>query len=401
MGNDRRSERRVTVHTATRPLGSLDTTWDVIVIGAGPAGVLSSILALRKGWKTLLVEAKHFPRAKVCGGCLNGRAQHVLQQHGLRDLLLDAGAVPLEAFQLVQGKLRGHWTLPSMISISRSTMDDCLVQHARGEGVEVSMGTTATISAIEEERRRVVLSQGHEKVSVYGKVIVAASGLVSSCLSGFAELESHVASGARIGVGAVMARPSLPIYASSDLWMAVGKEGYVGMAPVESEQWNVAAALDARAIRKRGSIGEVIVDLLDQCQLPVPEDMKSVSWTGTPALTRRRMRVAMERLFLVGDATGYVEPFTGEGMAWALREADMLGPWIDAACRQWNPSFEAEWLRCMESDVRKHQWFCRGLTQVLRSPWLSNTALRTTRWFPGVADRAIRYVVGSPSATLG
>ena len=385
--------------STTRSLGSLDTAWDVIVIGAGPAGVLSSILALRNGWKTLLVEAKHFPRAKVCGGCLNGRAQQVLEDHGLLDLILEAGAVPLHGFQLVQGKQRGHWGLPNMLSISRSTMDDRLVRRARDEGVEVSMGTTATIGAIEEDRRRVLLSRGHEKVSVCGSVIVAASGLVSSCLSGFTELESHVAPGARIGVGAVMARPSSPLYASSDLWMAVGKEGYVGMAPVESDQWNVAAALDSRSIRERGSIGDVIVDLLEQCQLPIPDNMGSVTWTGTPALTRQRMRVAMERLFLVGDATGYVEPFTGEGMAWALLEADRLGPWVDAGCREWKPSFEAEWQRCMEIEVRKRQWFWRGLTQILRSPWLSNVALRTTRWFPGVADRAIRYVVGSESTS--
>ncbi|MFY7877691.1 MAG: FAD-dependent oxidoreductase, partial [Pirellula sp.] len=48
--------------------------WDLIVVGAGIAGSSTAILAAREGLRVLLIEAKRFPREKVCGGCLNPRA---------------------------------------------------------------------------------------------------------------------------------------------------------------------------------------------------------------------------------------------------------------------------------------------------------------------------------------
>src|SRR4051812_5069596 len=67
-----------------RPLGEryalmAGRLWDLIVIGAGPAGAISAMLAARSGFATLLVDRKRFPRAKVCGGCLNASAVGILQ----------------------------------------------------------------------------------------------------------------------------------------------------------------------------------------------------------------------------------------------------------------------------------------------------------------------------------
>src|SRR3954467_7857868 len=55
------------------------TTWDAIVIGAGPAGALAARQLARAGLQTLLIDAKHFPREKVCGGYLNSRAMNTLR----------------------------------------------------------------------------------------------------------------------------------------------------------------------------------------------------------------------------------------------------------------------------------------------------------------------------------
>ncbi len=61
----------------------LDLSWDVIVIGAGPAGALAAYLLAKHSLRTLLVEKAEFPRAKVCGGCVNLRALDALQRVGL------------------------------------------------------------------------------------------------------------------------------------------------------------------------------------------------------------------------------------------------------------------------------------------------------------------------------
>jgi 2-polyprenyl-6-methoxyphenol hydroxylase-like FAD-dependent oxidoreductase len=54
-------------------------------------------------------------------------------------------------------------------------------------------------------------------------------------------------------------------------------------------------------------------------------------WRLVPSLTRRPKRVAEERLFLIGDAAGYVEPITGEGMLWAIMSACAIAPLDSAA----------------------------------------------------------------------
>ncbi|MBV8782000.1 MAG: FAD-dependent monooxygenase, partial [Phycisphaerae bacterium] len=58
--------------------------WDAIVIGAGPAGSVSAYRLARAGWRVLLVERCAWPRAKVCGGCVNAEAIRLLKSIGLR-----------------------------------------------------------------------------------------------------------------------------------------------------------------------------------------------------------------------------------------------------------------------------------------------------------------------------
>ena len=62
--------------------------------------------------------------------------------------------------------------------------------------------------------------------------------------------------------------------------------------------------------------GRLVAEILQQAQLPLPDGLVEAPWRGTPLLTRRSAHRAGTRIFALGDATGYVEPFTGEGMAW-------------------------------------------------------------------------------------
>ena len=70
--------------------------WDVVVVGAGPAGSLVSTLLARQGLKTLLVEKRTFPRYKVCGACLNPLSLSLLSAANLSHVVADA--VPIDRF---------------------------------------------------------------------------------------------------------------------------------------------------------------------------------------------------------------------------------------------------------------------------------------------------------------
>ena len=67
----------------TRSTQATRLDWDAIVIGAGPAGALAARQIALQGLHTLLIDGKHFPRAKVCGGYLNSRALQALREVGL------------------------------------------------------------------------------------------------------------------------------------------------------------------------------------------------------------------------------------------------------------------------------------------------------------------------------
>ena len=131
------------------------------------------------------------------------------------------------------------------------------------------------------------------------------------------------------------------------------------------------------SVLQRGRpVGEVVAAMLAEANLPVPENLTYAAWHGTPPLTNHPSRVAGERLFLVGDAGGYVEPFTGEGIAAALESASAVVPIAARACRNWDDSLATSmgadplcgW--CASDKRRVGVWLgCCGTRLPSRWPW--------------------------------
>ena len=87
-------------------------------------------------------------------------------------------------------------------------------------------------------------------------------------------------------------------------------------------------------------------------------------WCGTPTLTRSLARVAGERIFVIGDAAGYVEPITGEGMAWALQAGAKVAE-LAVAGTSWTPALTLQWTR-IHAELRVRQRTCSWLAGLLR-----------------------------------
>ncbi len=351
-------------------------TWDALVIGAGPAGsVTARELALR-GRRVLLVDKARFPRSKVCGCCLNGAAIDTLERLGLGDVLADA--VPLNRVNISAGSRSAEVRLRPGVAISRAIFDARLIDAAVRAGVEFRPETTVNPS-----RRDPTESEFD------ARVVIVASGLTGG--------DGTPEPGSRIGGGVVLAAEGAPgFFAPGSIYMATGRSGYVGLVRVEDNRLDIAAAFDPAFVKSAGGLGLAAVTILQEVGWPVPAGLAGAAWKGTPALTRHPRQIASDRLFVVGDAAGYVEPFTGEGMAWAIMSAAALAP---IAAKAWHPSLIREWETTHRRIVGRRQRTCRVVARVLRSPLLTSLAVRALGMMPILA-RPVVAALNRPSPML-
>jgi flavin-dependent dehydrogenase len=364
--------------------------WDVVVIGAGPAGALAARLAASAGLSTLLLEAKTWPRDKVCGGCLNQRSLAVLGQIGLASELRRCGAAPIEEMQLVVGGRATCFTLPQGLAVSRAKLDALLVESAAGAGVEFLPEASAVIEpATDGQQRAVTVNCATGLVRVAARLVIAADGLARSSLRNLPDFATEATADARVGVGAMMAG-ELPLVPRGRIVMVVARGGYVGLTRVEADRINIAAALDADVLRTSPSVGDAIGSILSAAGIAVPAGLNQAAWRGRPPLTSRPGRVAAERLFVIGDASGYVEPFTGEGIAAAFESALALAPLLVPAAKHWQGSLSEMWEAVHRRAVRERQGASRVLAWTLRRPWTTAAALGVCRAFPPAAN----YLIG-------
>ena len=370
--------------TATeRPLATtnLDAAarivWDVLVIGAGPAGAMAAREAARRGASVLLVDRVRFPRTKVCGCCLNGAALGILRDTGLGELPQQCGAPALSAFHLACRGRSATVPLTEGVSLSRDRLDVELIKAAIMEGASFLDQTQAIINATEATHCRVELKSEVGQTSASAKIVVVAGGLGCRAFADTEGDERQMADSSRVGAGTVLA---------------------AGLVRLEDGRLDIAAALDAAAIKRRGGVGPLIEELLRSSGLPLPATMAEAKWHGTARLTQRRQRLFGDRHFVIGDAAGYVEPFTGEGMAWALATGRAVIPLVleslDAGTRLTGPA----WERAQHNLIGSRMRLCRLVSQSLRSPLLVQLAVQLLSWMPSLARPVVRSL-NNPFAT--
>jgi len=379
--------------------------FDVVVIGAGPAGALSALLAARAGAHTLLVDRASFPREKVCGCCLASQGRAVLEEAGIASAVLSQGRAVDHVTVRVGGNAKhpasASFTVPSYTTIERAVMDSAMVQECVRAGVVFRDGTSASLDA----NAGGVLLGGTELARA--RTVVVADGLGSSSLRRDDRFAWKQQPHSHVGLGATLsgktAHELACAFDSQSISMTVGTDGYVGAARLSTQDhntWSVAAAVLPSAIRahKNGACG-VVHGILEQAGIDSAWT-SDVSFKGTPTLTRRRSAIEADgRVFLVGDATGYVEPFTGEGMSWALTGAHALRDYIMSSLR--GSYRHGEWTVQAARMARRGQLGCKGVAWLLRRPALACSAVRLMNACPNLGRMLQRAIVGDGESRRG
>lgn len=348
--------------------------WDAVVVGAGPAGAMAARELARLQANVLLVDKARFPRYKVCGGCLNPRSLRVLQRAGLGHLVESLRAVRLTRFKLGAKGAVADVPLPTGAGVSREAFDAALVREAVAGGAAFLPGVSASLVPVTGpvDRRTLRLRQGGRDQIVEARVVLAANGLTGGLeeyhsIGPEADAARPWEPGSRVGAGVMIPQPA-PGYEPGTIYMACAAEGYVGQTVVEDGRVDMAAALDPVAVKRAGGTGELAEQILARAGFAPYVGLARLPWKGTPHLTRRAPALGGHRLFVLGDAAGYIEPFTGEGMAWALAGAVLVAPLAHRGSRLWDPDLLTRWRGAYHRKVTRRQIICRITADLLRRP---------------------------------
>ena len=288
------------------------TAWDVLVVGAGPAGAAAARAAALSGARTLLVEREQLPRYKRCGGGLIGPSQRALRDAGLDVAALSRDDVGRITFTS-RGRQRFTRTAPSFLPmVLRSELDAALVDVAVAAGAEVRTGVTVTSYDQDDD----LVTVGTRRGPLTARAVIAADGSGSRA----AAYVGVVCDQVDLGMEAELPTPPDSDWDGHVLldWGPVpGSYGWVFPKGDTLTVGVIGDRAQGAAIRAyyRSFVASLGLDL--STALHDGGHLTRVRAAGSP-LHRGRVLVA-------GDAAGLLEPWTREGISFALRSGRLAG----------------------------------------------------------------------------
>jgi geranylgeranyl reductase family protein len=344
---------------------------DVAIVGGGPAGSTCAAFCAAAGLRTLVLERERFPREKVCGDCLNPACWPVLARLELAEEIRNGphGVVNAVEFIAISGqKLRVDLFVrdDGMISVKRSLFDHLLLDRARTLGAEIR--EEATLIALDRTAAK------NWRIDVVretfaARVVVGADGRNSTV----ARLRNLLPRPERERV-ALQAHIPLPRDFGNRIVLQFLPEGYSGQAPVNDRELNLCLVGAPPTISSLRAWAE------QEFKLPADQ-----TWRTITPLTRAPVSVAHENLFFIGDAARVVEPFTGEGIYYALRSGELAANAIVRITRREDrQSVMRGFVRAHRAMYRGRLWVNRLARTAVLSPKTASRFLQVARFSPTI-----------------
>ena len=300
--------------------------FDVVVVGAGPAGSTAALVLARSGARVALADKAAFPRDKACGDLVGPRGVQVLADLGLR--VPDAGQ---GSDLLAVGPSGRRSRLPAFtgrsypghgIIVPRLVLDHALREAAVAAGAVPVRARITAVEAGRAGRVDAVISSDGQRLA--GEVIIAADGALSPVARMAGMLDPQTALwgfAIRAYVPAAVPLPLLVLLDASP-WRIY--PGYGWLFPGADGQANVGIGVglghDRRQAPLRGDLARLVAllgrhgDLSPDAQPgPVMGGWLRMGGTGAPP--------AAGNVLLVGDAAGLINPLQGEGIGPAMVSA--------------------------------------------------------------------------------
>lgn len=379
---------------------------DVIIVGAGPAGSVLAALLARRSIDALLLDKATFPRPKTCGDYLSPGTVRLLDRLDLLDAVQAGGARRLSGMTIVSpdgtaftaaypAAAGGNGARPHALSIPRATLDALLLEGARRWGVKCLEGFQVTGLIREDGRVRGAKGFGPHGPEAYrALVVVGADGRNSVVARRLSLYRPHPR----------LRRMALVAYyeGASDLGdhglISIGDRSYCILNPIGESRINAAIVLDQAAVQAwKGRVGELFNGRL--ATFPKAATALGAMRRCGPVrclgpLAYRARRTAAAGALLIGDAAGFYDPFTGEGVFHALQSAERAARCIADILTSGRPAapllahFDGEQRRALAARER----LGAALQATIRRPAIANASARFLLRRPGLADLLIGVI---------
>ncbi|MEK6283119.1 MAG: NAD(P)/FAD-dependent oxidoreductase [Acidobacteriota bacterium] len=348
--------------------------FDVIIAGAGPAGTSAAIHISKKGGRVLLIEAKKFPRPKLCGEFISPECIEHFQRLGVMDQMSSAGGVSITrtVFYARKGQnveVPSEWfdSGASAIGLSRSEMDHKLLEGARSAGVTVLEETHASGLIREPGRVNGLRAKTGQTIHEYeAPITIDATGRAGALSRYLGQTITHRVTKTRRSLVGFKAHLENARPANGACEIYCYPRGYGGLSSVEGGLSNLCFIVSAADVRSHNSDPELVMReivmknsraaaTLDQARSCTP--WLSVSLDGFG----RRMPAPAPGLLTIGDAASFIDPFTGSGMLMALESGEVVAQIINrhlASIRKGQSitslslEYEAEYSKRFDSRLR-------------------------------------------------
>ncbi|MBE7176212.1 MAG: NAD(P)/FAD-dependent oxidoreductase [Mucilaginibacter polytrichastri] len=374
-------------------------TADIVIAGGGLAGLMSALLLRRAGFSVILIERRNYPFHRVCGEYVSNEVLPLLERLGID--VFGLGAVPIRRLEISAQsgrKIRADLPLGGF-GISRFTLDHHLFQLLGKEGAEILCG---------EKINDIRFTGDGFFVDTAGKTfrsryVIGAFGKRSNLDQQlgrpfFSRRSPYV--GIKYHVKTVLPDDLIQLH--------FFRQGYCGISKVENGRYCLCYLVHRDALRRAGSIGAL--EQTSLCENPVLRDILHHAervWDKPEVINEisfARKAPVEDHILMCGDTAGMIAPLCGNGMAMAMRSADMLSSIIikygvkKAASRT---LIEKEYAKSWNAEFRTRLFAGRLLQQLSGHYFLTETVVAILGAVPPVFRELVRTTHGKtpPPAT--
>lgn len=373
---------------------------DVLILGAGPAGSTLATRLARQGFHVVLADRKEFPRWKPCGEFLSPQCRPLLEELGVMPELLAAGTRLVHGMELLgfghhgAGRFRRLPEAPPSalagLAVRRERLDLALQQQALAAGT-TWLGRHRFGRLLRNPGGTVegaVLLRENEPVTVHARTVVGADGVFSPVAQAL-DVRRPLPWLDRMAL--VTHYEGVPEHSHAEVHFL--RDCYFAATGVDNGLFGLNLIVDRKTLRQRDTAdwdAFVATKLADAPALAtrLQHARRVAPWRGIGPLACTTTAQVKDGCALVGDACGYVDPITGEGVWFALWGARALADALRVGFDQ--PQQAAAALRGYQRErareIGPRLLLARLLQRGLRHPWLVQQFLHGCARLPALVD---------------